>query len=61
MKSNVAPQRKIVVNVFPGKPKQIKPNRRDVESSSAKDTCNCFYDLLGDAININVNGFGPIL
>jgi hypothetical protein len=31
MKSDITPQRKVVVNVFPGKPKQMKAKRRHVE------------------------------
>jgi hypothetical protein len=45
MKSNVAPQRKVVVNVLPGKAKQMKAKRSDVGSSSDEDLSNSFHGL----------------
>jgi hypothetical protein len=60
MKSNVAPQRKVTVNVFPGKSKQMKTKRRYVESSSVKDLCDSFHDLSDDASIISINEIRPI-
>jgi hypothetical protein len=54
MMSNVAPQRKIA-DLFPGKSKQIKAKRRNVESSSNEDLCDRFHDLSDDVTLVSMN------
>jgi hypothetical protein len=52
--------KKAVVNIFPGKSKQMKVKRSDVESGSDEDLCYSFHDLSDDASNISVNEFWPL-
>jgi hypothetical protein len=52
VKLNAAPPRRVAVNIFPGKSKQMKAKRRDTESSSNEDLCDTFHDLSDDMSNI---------
>jgi hypothetical protein len=55
MKKNVSPQRKVVVNLFTGKLKQVKAKRRDAESISIESLHDSFRDLSDDKSNISIN------